>query len=101
MTGAGTVGSPFMADGLSIVVGGTPANGDRFLVQPTANAIDGMDVLITDPSRVAAAAPIRTSVASTNLGTGTISRRRGAGPDQRGPAQHGQHRSSSTPRTTR
>ena len=73
MTGAGTVGSPFVADGLSIVVGGAPTNGDRFLVQPTATAIDGMDVLITDPSRIAAAAPIRTGASPANLGNGTIS----------------------------
>ena len=31
-----------------------------------------MSVAITDPSRVAAAAPIRTSAASTNTGTGTV-----------------------------
>jgi flagellar hook-associated protein 1 len=73
MTGAGTAGSPFVAEGLSFVVSGVPTNGDRFLIQPTAAAIDGLDVLITDPSRVAAAAPIRTSVAGGNLGNGTIS----------------------------
>jgi flagellar hook-associated protein 1 len=73
MTGLGTSGSPFVADGLSLVVSGTPAAGDQFLVQPTAKAIDGMKVLITDPAQIAAAAPIRTSTASTNLGTGTVS----------------------------
>lgn len=73
MTGTGTAGDPFVADGLSFVVGGTPTNGDRFLVQPTATAIGGLSVLITDPSRIAAAAPIRSSAAATNLGTGAIS----------------------------
>lgn len=73
MTGSGTAGSPFVADGLSFVVGGTPSNGDRFLVQPTANAISGFNVLITDPSKIAAAAPIRTTVGAANLGSGTIS----------------------------
>jgi flagellar hook-associated protein 1 len=72
MTGAGSSASPFVAAGLSFVVGGTPADGDSYLVQPTAGAIDGMKVLITDPSSVAAAAPIRTAVATGNAGTGTI-----------------------------
>jgi flagellar hook-associated protein 1 FlgK len=73
MTGAGTSGSPFIANGLSIVVGGAAASGDRFLVKPTSGAIGGMGVAVTDPSRVAAAAPIRSSVAATNRGAGTIS----------------------------
>ena len=73
MTGAGTAASPFVADGLSFVVGGTPAAGDRFLMQPTANAIAGLRVLISDPARIAAAAPIRTSTAAANLGSATIS----------------------------
>jgi flagellar hook-associated protein 1 FlgK len=73
MTGAGTVGSPFVADGLAIVVGGTPASGDRYLVQPTASAIQGMSVLITDPAKIAAAVPIRTAVGTANVGGATIS----------------------------
>jgi flagellar hook-associated protein 1 FlgK len=73
LTGAGTLASPFTADGLSIVVGGTPVNGDRFLVRPTAGAVAGMSVLVTDPARIAAAAPIRTSKATTNTGSAAIS----------------------------
>jgi flagellar hook-associated protein 1 FlgK len=73
MTGAGTVASPFVANGLSIVMGGAAAAGDRFLVKPTAGAIGGLAVAVTDPSRVAAAAPIRSSAASANTGSGVIS----------------------------
>lgn len=73
MTGAGTVGSPFVADGMSIVVGGTPVDGDRFKLQPTAGAIAGMNVLITDPASIAAAAPIRSAAGISNAGTGLIS----------------------------
>jgi flagellar hook-associated protein 1 FlgK len=73
MTGAGTAGSPFLADGMSIVVGGTPADGDRFKLQPTAGAIAGMNVLITDPASIAAAAPIRSAAGISNAGTGLIS----------------------------
>jgi flagellar hook-associated protein 1 FlgK len=73
MTGAGTAASPFVADGLSIVVGGTAATNDRFLILPTANAASGMSVLVTDPAKIAAAAPIRTSAAAANTGNGSIS----------------------------
>jgi flagellar hook-associated protein 1 FlgK len=72
-TGTGTNADPIIADGLSITVSGTPATGDRFLVKPTGSAIDGMSVLIGDPAKVAAAAPIRTSAAVDNTGAATIS----------------------------
>ncbi len=73
MTGTGTGADPFLVDGMSIVVGGTPSANDEFMVRPTRAAISGMSVLVTDPSKVAAAAPIRSAVASTNTGNGTIS----------------------------
>jgi flagellar hook-associated protein 1 FlgK len=73
LTGTGTVADPLSADGLAIVVNGTPAAGDRFAVRPTRTAAAGMDVLISDPGRVAAAAPIRTAVDPTNTGNGLIS----------------------------
>jgi flagellar hook-associated protein 1 FlgK len=72
MTGTGTALDPFRADGLAIVVGGTTAAGDRYLVKPTAGAVAGMNVLITDPARVAAASPIRSAAATPNLGNATI-----------------------------
>ena len=72
-TGTGTAADPILADGLSIVVGAGIATGDRFSIQPTRDALAGMSMAITDASRVAVAAPIRTSAASTNTGNGTIS----------------------------
>ena len=38
LAGAGTAANPLTADGLSIVLSATPAAGDQFLVQPTAQA---------------------------------------------------------------
>lgn len=73
MTGAGTVASPFLADGLSIVVPTGLAAGDSFKIKPTAGAISGMAVLITDPAKIAAAAPMIGSAAAANTGTGKIS----------------------------
>lgn len=73
MTGTGTSTDPFVADGLSIVVGGTAATGDRFLLRPTRGVVGGMDVLVDEPEQVAAAAPIRSSASTSNTGTGSIS----------------------------
>ena len=73
MTGTGTASNPFKADGLSIVVNSSAAVGDRFEIRPTRDAPAGLGVQITDPSKIAAAAPIRTAAASANTGTGTIS----------------------------
>lgn len=60
-------------DGISVAVSGAPVVGDQFMVRPSGGAIDGLAVLVRDPSRVAAAAPIRSAAASANTGTATIS----------------------------
>jgi len=73
MTGTGTALDPFLADGFSAVVSGTAQTGDRFLIRPTRGAVGGLNVLIGDPARLAAAAPIRAAAANTNDGTGEIS----------------------------
>lgn len=72
MTGTGTAADPFVADGLSIVVGGAPQAGDRMLIEPTRAAVAGMSVLITQPERIAAAAAILTGAATANTGTASI-----------------------------
>jgi flagellar hook-associated protein 1 FlgK len=73
MTGTGTALDPFVADGISIVVSGTPVSGDRFLIKPTADAIGGLQVAITDPDEIAVAAPITTAATGSNIGSGKIS----------------------------
>lgn len=73
MAGAGTAISPFVADGISIVISGTASTGDRFLIKPTAEAVSGMQVAITDPDEVAVAAPIRAGVTAGNSGNARIS----------------------------
>jgi len=71
-TGTGTVADPLVFDGLSVVVGAGSNSGDQYVIHPTRDAISGLGVAITDPSRVAAAAPIRAAAATTNSGTGAI-----------------------------
>ena len=75
LTGAGTSTSPLTASsvGLSIVLSGTPASGDQFLVQPTAQAAATIGVAMTDPSDLAAAGAIQTSASDTNTGSAAIS----------------------------
>jgi flagellar hook-associated protein 1 FlgK len=71
-SGAGTTASPLTAAGLSIVLSGTPAAGDQFLIQPTAQAAATFNVALTDPSKLAAAGAIATSASDSNSGDATI-----------------------------
>jgi flagellar hook-associated protein 1 FlgK len=73
MTGAGTVASPFVANGLSIVVSGAPAASDQFYLKPLEHVAGTLALAVTRPADIAAAAPTRTSTALTNTGTATIS----------------------------
>jgi flagellar hook-associated protein 1 FlgK len=73
LTGAGTVASPLVANGISIVVSGTPAASDQFLLNPLEHAAGTLQSLVTRTADIAAAAPTRTSAALANTGTGAIS----------------------------
>ncbi len=72
LSGAGTAASPLTGAGLSIVLSATPAAGDQFLIQPTAQAASTIRVAITDPSQIAAAGALRTSTSDSNAGNATI-----------------------------
>ncbi|MDX1480353.1 MAG: flagellar hook-associated protein FlgK [Woeseiaceae bacterium] len=73
MTGSGTGADPFVANGLSIVVSGAPAAGDRLLIRSAGDAAAGLGVAISDPRAIAAAGPTRSLVDSANLGDAGIS----------------------------
>ncbi len=79
MTGAGTGVSPFIAEGLSIVVGGAAAAGDRFQIRPTRDAADDISLALSGPRGLAAASPVRITEATnanglpTNSGAGKFS----------------------------
>lgn len=72
MTGSGTAADPFVVNGIKFEVAGTPNANDRFLLQPTATATNGLSVAITDPSRIAAANPVQAGAGLTNIGTGVL-----------------------------
>jgi flagellar hook-associated protein 1 len=71
--GAGTVASPYTAAGVSIVLSGTPAAGDQFLVQPTATAAASLKAVLSNPSQIAAAAAIKATASGSNSGGAVIS----------------------------
>ncbi|KAG1465193.1 hypothetical protein G6F57_013445 [Rhizopus arrhizus] len=73
LTGTGTATDPLVINGVKLVGGGTPAANDRFLLQPTAGVAGSMEVAITDPSRIAAAAAVKGAAATSNTGTGKLS----------------------------
>jgi flagellar hook-associated protein 1 FlgK len=73
LSGTGTAANPLTADGLSIVMSGTPASGDQYLIQPTAQAAGSFSVALTSPTQIAAASAIQTSAADSNTGTGAVS----------------------------
>jgi flagellar hook-associated protein 1 FlgK len=69
MSGAGTAASPFVVNGVSIVVSGTAAAGDRFDLSPTSGVASGMQLALSDPLTIAAAAPLQVGVDPANTGT--------------------------------
>jgi flagellar hook-associated protein 1 FlgK len=73
VTGLGAT-LPQSVDGVTInLISGTMQAGDTFLIRPLANASSGLSVLISDPAKIAAAAPIRTSASLANTGSARIS----------------------------
>ena len=61
-------------DGVRLDFGGAvPAAGDSFLIQPTESGARDLMVVLTDPAKVAAAAPIVTGSSAANQGSGAIS----------------------------
>ncbi|MFA5941916.1 MAG: flagellar hook-associated protein FlgK [Sinimarinibacterium sp.] len=73
LTGTGAPGDPLVGDGLELTISGSASAGDRFLVRPTALAAGDIQVSISDPSRVAAASPLRAAANVANSGSATAS----------------------------
>lgn len=70
VSGAG----PLVLDGLSVdVSSGAPVAGDSFLFNPSRSAGNSFSLAIADPNRIAAAAPVATTTAIGNTGTGELS----------------------------
>jgi flagellar hook-associated protein 1 FlgK len=66
---------PVVGSGIGITLqltAGAVATGDSFLVRPTVNGASGISLSITDPTKIAAASPVRSNASTANLGTGVI-----------------------------
>jgi flagellar hook-associated protein 1 FlgK len=74
MTGAGTPADPFVAEGLSITVGGAPAAGDQLLIRPVSKAASSIRLQVADAQAIAMAGPARTIASNANKGDASISR---------------------------
>jgi flagellar hook-associated protein 1 FlgK len=72
MSGTGTPADPFVADGLSIVIGPGAAAGDSYQLRPSRGGAGGMGLLISDARDIAAADPVATGTVGGNAGTGDI-----------------------------
>ena len=72
MTGTGNAGAPLAFDGLSVTISGVAAAGDRLVLRPTRDAVQGMSLLVANPARIAAALPVRASAAVGNGGAASI-----------------------------
>ncbi|MCS6944892.1 MAG: flagellar hook-associated protein FlgK [Sutterellaceae bacterium] len=71
----------FSVDGLSIALANTPpANGDRFLIQAVRAGARSMEVVLRDPQRIAAAAPVRASLPAANTGSVQVQSLAAVGP---------------------
>jgi len=71
MTGTGTAADPFVAEGLSLTVPAGAVPGDSFRIQPSRDAAASFQVSITNPDRIAAAAPLAVTASSANTGSAT------------------------------
>lgn len=72
MTGAGSSGSPYVADGLSIVIGAGATAGDTYRIRPTRLGSTTFENLLRDPRDIAAAEVLIAEDAAANTGTGHI-----------------------------
>jgi len=64
---------PQVIDGVAFSITGAAGGPDHFLVRPTYNAAKDFSVALQDRNKIALAAPISTSLPTTNTGTGKIS----------------------------
>lgn len=58
--------------GVTLAIAGAPNAGDQWLILPTRYGARDISVGITDPNKIAAAAPIRAAATTTNTGAASI-----------------------------
>lgn len=73
MTGTGTAIDPFIAEGMRFEINAAATSGDSYLIRPTREGATDIKMTLNNNRQIAAAAPIRSSAAINNTGTGEIS----------------------------
>lgn len=73
LSGSGTAADPFRAEGLELVISGTPAAGDYYLLRPTRLAAAEIDVAVDNVREIAAATPVVAAADAANAGDATVS----------------------------
>jgi len=73
LEGSGTADDPLRINGVELTVEGGAKDGDTFLLQPTSGVAGSLAVAITDPAKIAAAAPIKGAAGLNNAGHAKIS----------------------------
>ncbi|MCP4406972.1 MAG: flagellar hook-associated protein FlgK [Gammaproteobacteria bacterium] len=72
-SGSGTVGDPYIVNGLSIVTDSSAVAGDRYFIQPSRYGAEQIQLALSEGHEIAAAAAHYTESASANAGDGQIS----------------------------
>lgn len=72
MTGSGSAADPFVVDGVSLVMSGSAAVGDKFTLRPTSGAAGSLSMVMTDPNQIAAAGAMSASADTGNLGNASV-----------------------------
>jgi flagellar hook-associated protein 1 FlgK len=72
VTGTGTAGDPLVVNGVQIVVSGTPANGDSYLLHSSQGAAGTLAVAFNDTSKIAAAKPVQANTGTGNIGNAAV-----------------------------
>ncbi|MBI5889468.1 MAG: flagellar hook-associated protein FlgK [Nitrosomonadales bacterium] len=67
-----TAGQVVAGTGITLQLTGANVTGDSFLVRPTVDGANVIALNIADPTKIAAASPIRSNATISNLGTGVI-----------------------------
>lgn len=72
VTGSGAAGDPLSFDGLQLVVAGSASAGDTFKIEPTRAAAGSIQLAVSDPNKLALAAPFKIATADGNQATAGV-----------------------------
>ncbi|HEV3020479.1 MAG TPA: flagellar hook-associated protein FlgK [Burkholderiaceae bacterium] len=90
-------GTPATVDGITFSVTGTATNGDSFTIEPVRTGAGNLAVSIGQPQQIAAASPVRASIASTDTGSLSVLSLSVTGPNRNANLTHSVNLSFTSP----